>query len=145
MITDQILHTMPYGPGFLFVDQFIQVDDQGITGHYTYPSSASYFQDHFPGNPIVPGAIMIETMAQIGLVGFGIYLTKAYQTKQQMDFVFTSSEVEFVAKIIPETKIEVTSFKLFFRLGKLKCDIEMREAHSGKRICYGKLAGMIVS
>ena len=132
------------GPSFCFVDELLTVDEASVVGSYQYQASSFFYEDHFPGHPITPGAILLETMAQIGLVCLGIYLTRVFETKEKMDFVFTSSEVHFLKKVPPHSTVIVEAKKVYFRLGKLKCKAAMYFAESHERICYGELAGMII-
>jgi 3-hydroxymyristoyl/3-hydroxydecanoyl-(acyl carrier protein) dehydratase len=118
------------GP-FLFVDRFPEGD---------YPGKMNIFITDYP---VTPGVILTEAMAQIGLVGLGIFLTKAYESKKAQKFVFTSSEVEYLKEVLPGEKVKVVSEKIYFRLGKLKCKVEMWN-EKGERVAKGNLAGMIL-
>lgn len=53
---------------FLFLDD-VDVDGDEIVGYRTFKPSESFFRGHFPGHPIVPGVILVETMAQCGGAG----------------------------------------------------------------------------
>jgi 3-hydroxyacyl-[acyl-carrier-protein] dehydratase len=55
----------PHGPGFSFVDQFEIIESQksGRGTKWLDPKS-SFFKDHFPGNPLMPGVLLIECAAQ---------------------------------------------------------------------------------
>ncbi len=142
MQSSEIKSKLPYGPSFLFVDEILSVDDNGIEGVYTYNSDAEFFRDHFPGNPIIPGVILIETMAQIGLVCFGIYLMRE-KTVTVPKFAFTSSNVEFYKIVLPGQKVRVLSKKSYFRLAKLKCTVEMLN-EAGELIAKGEMSGMMI-
>ena len=50
------------------------LDEEQIVGAYRFREDAFFYRGHFPGRPITPGVILIETMAQIGVVAFGMYL-----------------------------------------------------------------------
>ncbi len=138
-----ILQLLPYKTPFLFVDRFLQIDENGASGEYTFRKEEFFYQGHFPDQPITPGVILTETMAQIGLVGLGIFLTKAHESKEKKNFVFTSSDVEFLKEVLPEEKVKVSSEKIYFRLGKLKCKVQMWN-EEGERVAKGVLAGMMV-
>src|SRR6478735_5771641 len=71
---NDILNYLPYKSSFLFVDHVTALDDDGVVGDYTLKSDAFFYEDHFPGNPVTPGVIITEIMAQIGLVVLGIHL-----------------------------------------------------------------------
>ena len=142
-IKHQIKELLPYQHPFLFVDAFEQISEEGAIGYYTFQSDEYFYKGHFPDNPITPGVILIETMAQIGLVGLGMYLIKSYETLQPTKFAFTNSKVDFLLPVYPNTKVKVISKKLFFRLNKLKCEVSM-ENESGAQVAYGQLSGMVI-
>ena len=68
---------LPHRPPFLFVDRMLSADETGAVGEFTYrPESFGYLIDPADGGaPLIPGAIIIETMSQVagaGLVAQGI-------------------------------------------------------------------------
>jgi len=64
----EIKAIIPHREPFLFVDK-VEIQDQKILGERTYPPSEWFFAGHFPEYPVVPGVILIETLAQCGGVG----------------------------------------------------------------------------
>ncbi|GAB5552652.1 MAG: beta-hydroxyacyl-ACP dehydratase [Saprospiraceae bacterium] len=143
-IAHQIKSLLPYGPDFCFVDELEQVNEQGVIGYYRFPESAPFYDSHFPDYPVTPGVLLTETMAQIGLVALGIYLSGAYQSQKEQAFVFTESQVFYLKKVLPGARVKVISEKVYYRLGKLKCKVAMYNEQE-ERICYGTMAGMAVS
>ena len=81
MNTKEILDLLPYTAPFLFVDELFEITQNGIKGGYTYKADEYFYTGHFKNNPVTPGVILIETMAQIGLVCLGIYLLKINGTE----------------------------------------------------------------
>src|SRR5215216_6516772 len=73
-MTNDILNYLPYKSSFLFVDNISALSDDGVTGDYILKADSFFYEDHFPGNPVTPGVIITEIMAQIGLVVLGIHL-----------------------------------------------------------------------
>lgn len=140
MKKSEIISQLPYSSPFLFVDTIVSVNDSGIEGSFTFDENLDFYKGHFKNNPVTPGVILIETMAQIGLVCLGIYLNEG---KTITNIAFTSSEVEFLKPVYPNEKVMVISEKIYFRFGKLKCKVKMFNAAKDV-VCMGTLAGIIV-
>jgi 3-hydroxyacyl-[acyl-carrier-protein] dehydratase len=138
--TDLILSKLPYQKPFLFVDELLQINENGAKGTFTFDEKLEFYKGHFKNNPITPGVILIETMAQIGLVCLGIYLTLNEDVSQ---IAFSSSEVEFLKPVYPNEKVTVISEKVYFRFGKLKCKVRMMNSKN-EEVCSGTLSGIIV-
>lgn len=142
MTTKEILDLLPYAPPFRFVDGLDHIDSEGASGHYTFHKDLDFYQGHFKHFPVTPGVILTETMAQIGLVCLGIYLEGS--VREGMGFGLTATEIEFMHPVLPGEKVTVTSEKIYFRFGKLKCKVRMRN-EAGKEVCSGVIAGMIIT
>src|ERR1035441_7757042 len=69
-----ILDQLPNKSSFRFVDNILSLDENGVIGEYTLRENAFFYEDHFIGNPVTPGVILTEIMAQIGLQSLGIFL-----------------------------------------------------------------------
>ena len=142
---DHILNQLPYKSSFRFVDEIISLDENGVTGNYTLKRDAFFYEDHFPGNPVTPGVIITEIMAQIGLVVLGIFLLSKDATtgKGETNFpLFTSTDISFHKMVLPGEKVTVVSKKQYFRFGKLKCYVEMWDS-SNDLIAKGMFSGIV--
>ncbi len=145
---EDILYHLPYKSSFRFVDNITSLDMNGVTGDYTLKKDAFFYQDHFPGNPVTPGVIITEIMAQIGLVVLGIYIIlNASSEIQNADNtplfpLLTSVDVSFVNMVLPGEKVSVISQKKYFRFSKLKCYVEMLNERN-ELIANGMFSGII--
>jgi 3-hydroxyacyl-[acyl-carrier-protein] dehydratase len=141
MRNNDIISKLPYLKPFLFVDDIIFINENGVEGSYAFDADLDFYKGHFKNNPITPGVILIETMAQIGLVCLGIYLLKDENSEPKI--ALTSSEIEFLKPVFPNEKVTVVSEKVYFRFGKLKCKVRMINAEN-EVVCEGFISGMIV-
>ncbi|MEP6467043.1 MAG: hypothetical protein ABJB05_12105, partial [Parafilimonas sp.] len=143
-----ILDKLPYKSSFRFVDEIVLLDESGVTGNYRLKKDAFFYEDHFPGNPVTPGVIITEIMAQVGLVVLGIYIIlnsnekNNLRTNENIFPLLTSTEVSFFKMVLPGEKVTVVSKKQYFRFNKLKCYIEMKNDKE-ELIARGMFAGII--
>jgi len=143
MTANQIIKLLPYEYPFLFVDALSAISENGITGHYTFKKDEYYYKGHFKNNPVTPGVILTEVMAQIGVVCLGIYLLKdSISNKNEPKIALTSSSIDFFLPVYPEEKVTVISEKQYFRFNKLKCNVKMLN-EKGDLICRGSISGMM--
>ena len=142
-----ILDQLPYKSSFRFVDHISELSEDGVVGEYTLRPDAFFYEDHFAGNPVTPGVIVIEIMAQIGLVVLGLFLlSKDPGVETGVNAatfpLFTSTEVSFHKMVLPGQKVKVISEKQYFRFGKLKCYVEMLDS-GGDIIAKGMFSGIV--
>ena len=142
MNTSEILAKLPYSPPFLFVDDLVSVDENGVTGSFTFKEDLDFYKGHFKNNPVTPGVILTECMAQIGLVCLGIFLV-GKDLIENSQIGLTSTEIEFLKPVFPGEKVTVISEKIYFRFNKLKCKVKMLNEKS-EIVCEGTIAGIIM-
>jgi len=141
---DFILSILPYSKPFLFVDKILEIDLNSIVGEYTFSADHDFYKGHFKDNPITPGVILTECMAQIGLACLGIYLISTENpVAKPPKIAMSSSEIEYFKPVYPGEKVTVVSEKKYFRFNKLKCIVQMKDSE-GNLVCKGVIAGMIL-
>jgi 3-hydroxyacyl-[acyl-carrier-protein] dehydratase len=147
MMNNHILNHLPYKSTFRFIDNITSLNEDGVTGDFTLKQDAFFYEDHFEGNPVTPGVIITEIMAQIGLVVLGIFLIlkepgSDFTSDSSLYPVLTSTDVSFYKMVLPGQKVTVISKKQYFRFGKLKCTVEMLDS-SKEIVARGTFAGII--
>ena len=143
MSNQEIILKLPYSKPFLFVDEIIAIDENGVEGNFTFNENLDFYKGHFKDNPVTPGVILTEVMAQIGLVCLGIFLLNDKLNKETL-IALTSIDIEFLKPVFPKEKVIVISKKVYFRFGKLKCKVIMKN-EKGEEVCNGMISGMIIS
>ena len=146
-IKQEVLELVPQQAPFRFIDEIISLDEEQIVGAYRFREDEFFYRGHFPGRPITPGVILIETMAQIGVVAYGMYLlacqrhVRPSQMKGPLSLFSLADGVEFKGIVKPGERVIVRGKKIYMRRGALKVDVSM-ERENGEVVCVGKLAGM---
>jgi 3-hydroxyacyl-[acyl-carrier-protein] dehydratase len=137
-----IISKLPYSKPFLFVDEIIKIDEDGVEGVYTFDENLEFYKGHFKEKPVTPGVILTEVMAQIGVVCLGIFLLNEKISSISL-IGLTSASIDFLKPVFPNEKVTVISQKIYFRFGKLKCKVSMKNTKE-EIVCSGVIAGMIV-
>jgi len=140
----QVLDLLPQQEPFRFVDEILEIGDDHIVARYRFRPEADFYRGHFPGNPITPGVLLIEAMAQTGVVALGIYLVareRGVEEVRRVLTVFTDVTAEFSGVVRPGDTVTIRARKVFFRRMKLRADVEMRKA-DGSLVATATVAGM---
>lgn len=139
-----VLELLPQQEPFRFIDEIVEVDEEHIVARYTFRPEADFYRGHFPGNPITPGVLLIEAMAQTGVVALGIYLVaraKGVEEVRRVLTVFTDVTAEFSGVVRPGDTVTISARKVFFRRMKLRSEVEMHNA-DGTLVASATVAGM---
>ena len=107
---------IPHRDPFLFVDRIVSADAKGTIAERTFPASAWFFQGHFPGHPVVPGVLLVETLAQCGGAG----LVHAGLMPNTIFLLVSVTSAKFRRLVRPDEllRLEVQNLKVSNRLVK---------------------------
>ena len=100
---EQIKKLIPHRHPFLFVDkcEVIEVGKKGI-GYKKFLPDEYFFEGHFLNNPIVPGVILVESLAQTA----GIVVAKGFKDNSEQSVLFTTiSNAKFRKPVLPNDNI----------------------------------------
>ncbi|MDR2517427.1 MAG: 3-hydroxyacyl-ACP dehydratase FabZ [Spirochaetaceae bacterium] len=108
---------LPHREPFLFVDEVMNAEPGSITARHVFTENEFFFRGHFPGYPVVPGVILIETMAQAGGAG----LRKMGVLKEDcLFFLGTVDKVKFRRQVRAgeEVRLEIENLRVSARMIK---------------------------
>jgi 3-hydroxyacyl-[acyl-carrier-protein] dehydratase len=117
---------------FTMVDRVVELGAETIRAESTIPDASPVFEGHFPGHPLMPGVLLVETMAQVS--GWLLIHRSGFT---RMPFLAAVKEAKFRAFVGPGAALEVEA-----RLthdGSGYAVTEARIASGGKRICDAEL------
>ena len=122
---EQIKRIIPHREPFVFIDTIEELEP-GVSaiGTKYVNSSEDYFKGHFPKNPVMPGVLIIEALAQTGAVA----LLSLEQFKGKTAFFGGIDKVRFRKQVVPGDTL-----KLAIEIIKLKGSVGV-----GKAIAYVK-------
>jgi len=141
---DEVLELLPQQEPFRFVDEILEVDEEHIRARYRFRPEADFYRGHFPGNPVTPGVILLEAIAQVGVVSQGIFLIALERGRAEVErtvSLFTDAEVDFSGLVKPGDNVTIAATKVFFRRGKLRSKAEMT-LDDGSVVCSATISGM---
>ncbi|MGH8052888.1 MAG: 3-hydroxyacyl-ACP dehydratase FabZ [Stenotrophomonas sp.] len=98
---------IPHRYPFLLVDKVVELDVEGkrIVAHKNVTINEPYFQGHFPGQPIMPGVLIIEALAQAGGVLTQLSLGRDAQSK--LFYLVKVDNVRFMKQVVPGDVLEL--------------------------------------
>ena len=95
---DKIKTILPHREPFLFIDEIRDIGDDFITGVKFVRQDEDYFKGHFPGEPVMPGVLQLETMAQTGGV---LILSTVKNPQDYLTFFMKIDNAKFKQKVVP--------------------------------------------
>ncbi len=136
-----ILSKLPQQPPFRFLDKIVELSEDRIVGEYRFKEDEYFYKGHFPGDPVTPGVILVEAMAQTGLVALGIYLLELEKPGTSLRTMFSDCAVDFSHAVLPGNKVTISAERLFWRRNKLKSKVELK-LENGIIAAHGVVSGV---
>jgi beta-hydroxyacyl-ACP dehydratase FabZ len=113
---NEILKILPHRYPFMLVDRIIEFDDASnhIVGIKNLTYNELFFQGHFPGNPVMPGVLQLEAMAQVA----GVMLNSREGNDGKVAFFMSMNNVKFRRMVIPgdQLRIEIDVLRMRSRM-----------------------------
>ena len=139
----QVLPLIPQQEPFRFVDEITELGGERVAGIYRWRPEADFYRGHFPGNPVTPGVLLVECMAQCTVVPLAIYLFHRdfEEDAEKFQTLFTDAAIDFGGIVKPGDLVRTEAKLVFWRRKKLRVEAEMRR-DDGTLVCSGTLAGL---
>jgi UDP-3-O-[3-hydroxymyristoyl] N-acetylglucosamine deacetylase/3-hydroxyacyl-[acyl-carrier-protein] dehydratase len=98
MDVNDIMKLLPHRPPFLLIDKIISITGETVIGVKNVTMNEPFFVGHFPGEPIMPGVLQIEAMAQVGGV---LALKTVPDPENYLTYFLKIEQVKFKQKVVP--------------------------------------------
>lgn len=129
----EIQKLIPHRYPFLLVDKVIELEEgKRAVGIKNVTANEPYFQGHFPGNPIMPGVLIVEAMAQVGLIA----IKTLEENKDKLGVFAGIDGMRFKEQVRPgdtlKIEVELTAFKRGIGKADAVAYVEDKIAAKGK-------------
>lgn len=135
----EIMKLLPHRYPFLMVDKVLNVSENSITAIKNVTINEPFFQGHFPKDPIMPGVLLVEGMAQCGGI---LALTRVEDTSQLSTYFTSINNVKFKEAVRPGDTIryEVQVVQQSSMMSKFQGEVFVGD----KLACRAEFAAAIV-
>ncbi len=118
--TTDILKILPHRYPFMLVDKIIEFEEGAdrIVGIKNLTFNELFFQGHFPDNPVMPGVLQLEAMAQVA----GVMLNSRIGNEGKIAYFMSMNKVKFRRMVVPgdQLRIEIEATRLRSRMATVK-------------------------
>lgn len=112
----QIMQILPHRYPFLLVDRIVEVEEgKRIVGLKNVTINEPFFTGHFPGHPVMPGVLIIESMAQVA--GIMAYLASDEETRKKVSYFMAIDKCRFRRPVRPGDQLRIEIETLFNKRG----------------------------
>ena len=136
---EQIKNILPHREPFLFIDEIREIGDDYIIGVKFVAKDEDYFKGHFPREPVMPGVLQLETMAQVGGV---LILSTVENPKDYLTFFMKIDNAKFKKKVIPGDTI-IFKLNLISPIRRGLCHMHGKGFVKGKIVVEADLLAQI--
>lgn len=137
---NHITRVLPHKYPFLLVDKIIELSDNSVTGIKNVTFNENYFMGHFPNNPVMPGVLQIEALAQCG----GILALNNIPDPENYDTYFLKiDKAKFKQKVVPGDTL-ILKMELMSPIRRGICEMKGTAYVGNKLVTEAELVAQII-
>ena len=134
-----IQRILPHRYPFLLVDKIVEMEEgKSVKGIKNVTIIEPFFQGHFPGNPIMPGVLICEALAQVGAV----LLLGMEENKGKLGVFTGINNFKFRKQVVPGDTLELYAELVTYRHGMGKANVEAKV--DGKTAAKGEMSFAVI-
>ncbi len=115
----EILKILPHRYPFLLVDRILEIEKgKRIVGIKNVTFNEEFFQGHFPGNPVMPGVLIVEAMAQVAAIGL---LGVVPEHEKKLLYLSAVDRCKFRRPVLPGDQLRIEAQILNLKTRVCKC------------------------
>jgi beta-hydroxyacyl-ACP dehydratase FabZ len=136
----RILDLLPHRYPFLLVDRIVEMEPrQSIVGIKNVTMNEPFFQGHFPGNPVMPGVLILEAMGQVAAV---LFLHEEEDMEGRFVYFAGADKVRFRRPVVPGDQLRCEIEVL--RVRSKSCQVLARATVDGELAAEATLFSVLV-
>lgn len=135
----EIQNILPHRYPFLLVDKITELEEgKSIKGIKNVTVNEPFFQGHFPGNPIMPGVLICEALAQVGAV----LLLSLPENKGKLGVFTGINNFKFRRQVVPGDTLELSAELITYRHGMGKANV--KATVEGQTAAMGEISFAVI-
>jgi 3-hydroxyacyl-[acyl-carrier-protein] dehydratase len=150
LLNKDIRKLIPHREPFIFIDRVISVESGLVVASKYIKKDEEYFKGHFPGNPLMPGVLIVESMAQTSGIACALYSNEQKDASLrhcEVYFLSRISDVKFKSPVLPGDTLTIKAkviecFANFFKTTVI-CEVEGRNVAEGELVLTKQRGGAV--